>query len=46
MHQLLAYTNDVTLLGDNIIAVRKNRETLINASKEVLLSQHQNAGQN
>jgi hypothetical protein len=46
------------LLGDNIIAIKKNMETLIEASKEVglevnteetkymLLSRHQNAGQN
>jgi hypothetical protein len=32
-HQLLAYTDDVNLLGDNIDT--KNTETLIDASKEV-----------
>jgi hypothetical protein len=49
---------DVTLLGDNIDIVKKNTETLIHASKEIglevnagktkymLLSCHQNAGQN
>jgi hypothetical protein len=54
-NQLLAYTDDVNLLGDNI---KKNTETLIDASKEVgleinvdktkymLLSRHQNVGQN
>jgi hypothetical protein len=31
-HQLLAYTDDVNLLGDTI---RKNTETLIEASKEI-----------
>jgi hypothetical protein len=48
----------VNLLGDNIDTIRKNTETLIDASKEVglkinvektkcmLLSRHQNAGQN
>jgi hypothetical protein len=48
----------VNLLGDNIDAIKKNTETLIDASKEVglevnvektkymLLSCHQNAGQN
>jgi hypothetical protein len=53
----LAYTDDVNLLGDNIDTV-KNTETLIDASKEVsleinaektkymLLSRHQNVGQN
>jgi hypothetical protein len=57
-HQLLAYTDDVNLLGDNIDTIKKNTETLINASKEVgleikaektkymLLSREQNVGQN
>jgi hypothetical protein len=48
----------VNLLGDNIDAIKKNMEILIDASKEVglevntekskymLLSRHQNAGQN
>jgi hypothetical protein len=57
-HQLLAYADDVNLLGDNIDTIRKNKETLIDASKEVdleinvektkymLLSRHQNVGQN
>jgi hypothetical protein len=57
-HQLLAYTGDVNLLGDNIDTIKKNTETLIDASKEVcqeinvektrymLLFHHQNAGQN
>jgi hypothetical protein len=31
-HQLLAYADDVNLLGDNIEATKKNTETLINAS--------------
>jgi hypothetical protein len=34
-HQLLAYADDVNLLGDNIYTVKKNTETLIDASKEV-----------
>jgi hypothetical protein len=54
----LAYANDVNLLGDNIDTIKKNTETIIDASKEVglginvektnymLLSLHQNAGQN
>jgi hypothetical protein len=33
--QLLAYTDDVNLLGDNIDTIKKNMETLIDASKEV-----------
>jgi hypothetical protein len=57
-HQLLAYADDVNLLGDNIDTVKKNTETLIDTSKEVgleinvektkymLLSRHQNVGQN
>jgi hypothetical protein len=55
-HHLLAY-NDVNLLGDNIHAIKKYTETLIDDSKEVgleinvektkymLLSHHQNVGQ-
>jgi hypothetical protein len=34
-HQLLAYADDVNLLGDSIDTIKKNRETLIEASKEV-----------
>jgi hypothetical protein len=34
-HQLLAYANDVNLLGDSIDAIKKNTETLIDASKGV-----------
>jgi hypothetical protein len=57
-HQLLAYADDVNLLGRNIDSIKKKTETLIGASKEVgleinaektkymLLSYHQNAGQN
>jgi hypothetical protein len=35
--QLLAYTDDANLLGDNIHTISKNMETLIDASKEVHL---------
>jgi hypothetical protein len=57
-HQLLAYSDDVHLLGDNIDTIKKNTESLIDASKEVgleisvyktkymLPSRHQNVGQN
>jgi hypothetical protein len=57
-HQFLPYADDVNLLGDNIVTIKKNTETLIDASKEVglelnvdktkymLLSRHQNIGQN
>jgi hypothetical protein len=34
-HQLLAYVDDMNLLGDNIATVNKNTETLIDASYEV-----------
>jgi hypothetical protein len=56
-HQMLVYA-DVNLLGDNIDTVKKSTETLIDSSEEVgvevntertkymLLSRHQNAGQN
>jgi hypothetical protein len=56
-HQLLVYADDVNLLGDNVDAIKKNMETLIDASKEVglevntektkymLLSRHQNPRQ-
>jgi hypothetical protein len=36
-HQLLAYADNVNLLGDNIATIKKNTETLIDASKEVSL---------
>jgi hypothetical protein len=57
-HQLLAYTDDVNLSGSDIDTVKKNTETLTDDNKEVgleiyvekakymLLSYHQNAGQN
>jgi hypothetical protein len=34
-HLLLAYADDVNLLGDSINTINKNTETLIVASKEV-----------
>jgi ankyrin repeat protein len=58
IHQLLLYADDVNLLEDNINIIKKNTQTLIDASKEVglevntektkymLLSRHQNAGKN
>jgi hypothetical protein len=57
-HQLLSYSDDANVLGDNIDTINKNTETLIDASKEVgleinvekakyiLISRHQNVGKN
>jgi hypothetical protein len=33
-HQMLVYGDDVNLLADNIVNIKKNAETLIEASKE------------
>jgi hypothetical protein len=57
-HQLLAYAHDVNLLGINTESIKRNTETLTDASKEIglevnvekakymLVSRDQNAGQN
>jgi hypothetical protein len=57
-YRLLTYADDVNLLGNNIDAIMKNTQNLIDASKEggleinvdktkhMLLSRHQNVGQN
>jgi hypothetical protein len=34
-HQLLVYTDDVNLLGDNIDTIKKNTENVMDANKEV-----------
>jgi hypothetical protein len=47
-HQLLAYADDVNLLGDNIDTVRKNTETLTDAGgwSRSEHRENQNVGQN
>jgi hypothetical protein len=35
-YQLLAYADDMNLLGDNVDTIKKMTETLIDASKEVI----------
>jgi hypothetical protein len=57
-HQLLAYVDDVNLLRDHINTMKKNTDTLFDASKDIgleinvekikynLLPSHQNVGQN
>jgi hypothetical protein len=57
-HQLLVYSDDMSLLGDNMDTIKKNAETIFGAGKVVglevnaertrymLLSRHHNARQN
>jgi hypothetical protein len=54
----LLYADDMNLLGDNIDTIKKNTQTIINASREIglivniektkymFLSRHQSASQN
>jgi hypothetical protein len=35
IHQLLVYADDVNLLGDNVDTIKKETQTLIDASKKV-----------
>jgi hypothetical protein len=54
-HKLLVYAGDVNILGDNIVTIKKDTQTLIDANKKIglevntektkymSLSPHQNA---
>jgi hypothetical protein len=55
-HQLLAYADDVTLLGDGINTIKENSETLLEAGRDIgleinaeetkyMMSRHPNSGQ-
>jgi hypothetical protein len=57
-NQLLVYADDVNLLGDSVNTTEENRETLLEASRDIgletnekktkymIMSHHQNSGQN
>jgi hypothetical protein len=45
-HQLLIYADDVNLLGDNIDTIKRNTQTLTDASKAIGLEVNGSSPQN
>jgi hypothetical protein len=57
-HQLFVYADDVNLLGDSVNTIKQNKETLLQASRNVglkinaektkymIITRHPNSGQN
>jgi hypothetical protein len=43
-HQLLAYADDVNLMGGNIDTIKRNTETLIDANNEIRLKMNVHIG--
>jgi hypothetical protein len=39
-HELLAYADDVNIVGGNIYTIQKNTKTMLHASKEVGLEEN------
>ena len=41
-HQVLAYTDDVNLIGDDIRTIERNTEVLLNAYKDISIKHREN----